>query len=628
VTIHRLLQSQLTRNTGLEGELNLSELCKTVSRAYVQFDLDRNRSNRSMKLMIEEIEQASQEREKFLAGIQAERDRLNAAMENMPQGLAMFNADGNLVVKNKAYEKLFSLSIGSDDLSSAQETAKLSYRFREWPEDLDYIQVRLANNQSAGFEMVLGDNRIFEALFQPLKNGGWIETFRDVTTERKVSEQIQFLANRDLLTELANRGVFNSNLQDVIKNKSDRNIAAVLLLDLDGFKSVNDTQGHLAGDLLLKAVAKRISSLVRQNDLVARLGGDEFAILMGNIEFPIAATELAGRIVKALSEPFCIENRTAIIGVSIGIAIVRSEDKIADQIIHRADLALYCAKHEGKNTFRLFEEKMGVNAALRVGLEADLRRAIAEHEFELHYQPILDLATNQVKSLEALIRWKHPTKGYIGAADFIPFAEETGLIREIGKWVIHRACADAGQWSHDLNVAINLSVRQFESMALISHIQNALDQSNLKPSRLTVEITENLLLKSNSLTEGIMGLLRQMGVRVVMDDFGAGNSSLDYLRIFKFDEIKIDKTFIDNLATDRTLQAIVRGIVNMSREMDIPVVAEGVETQEQRDILNKMQCHRIQGYLIAKPMPHQSLFAKLQDENLIEMRPQAYRSAS
>jgi diguanylate cyclase (GGDEF)-like protein len=411
------------------------------------------------------------------------------------------------------------------------------------------------------------------------------------------------MAHHDGLTALPNRVLFRQEMERELARARDGEAVAVLCIDLDHFKRVNDTLGHAAGDALLQGAADRLRACVRETDIVARLGGDEFAIVQVQAEQPRAATVLAERLIADLSRPFDIEGHQVVVGASVGIALAPSDGTEADQLMKSADMALYRAKADGRGVLRYFESEMDAKMQARRALELDLRKALVEHEFELFYQPIVDLKSNRVSGFEALLRWNHPTQGLISPADFIPIAEDMGLITPLGEWVLRQACREAAGWPERVKVAVNLSPAQFKSKALALVVTTALADSGLAPDRLELEITESVLLQDNDTVRGILHQLRALGVRISMDDFGTGYSSLSYLRSFPFDKIKIDQSFVRDMGQHDDSIAIVRAVAGLGRNLGMSTTAEGVETNEQLGRLREEGCTEVQGYLFSRPLP-------------------------
>jgi diguanylate cyclase (GGDEF)-like protein len=375
---------------------------------------------------------------------------------------------------------------------------------------------------------------------------------------------------------------------------------AVLCLDLDNFKTINDTLGHPIGDKLLRGVAERLRCAVGPDDTIARLGGDEFAILQSATS-PYAAEALAGRLVEVLSTPIVVDGHEINTGISVGIALAPNDGTAADDLMKCADLALYRAKAEGRSLFRFFEPEMDARIQARRALEVDLRRALASGEFHLVYQPLLNLAANELTGMEALLRWNSSERSAVTPAEFIPVAEETGLIVPLGEWVLRRACAEAAQWPDSVRVAVNLSPVQFRNRGLVTTVTQALAAAGLSPARLEIEITEAALLQKDEMTVAMLHQLRALGVRISMDDFGTGYSSLSYLRSFPFDKIKIDRSFIADIERNGDSEAIIRAIAELGASLGIETTAEGIETEEQLELVRRAGCTEVQGYLLSQP---------------------------
>ena len=427
------------------------------------------------------------------------------------------------------------------------------------------------------------------------------------------------VARHDALTGLSNRVKFREHMEQVLSRVRRGGSVAVLYLDLDGFKGVNDTLGHPAGDELLRAVADRLRGCTRAMDLVARLGGDEFAIVQVDAQQPTDAMALSERVVTMLQQPFEVGEHRIVIGVSVGIAVADAA-VTADGLLRNADIALYRAKTDGRGTWRFFEPGMDAKMEARRALEADLRRALAERQFEVHYQPLVCASTERLTGFEALLRWNHPERSMVSPSEFIPLAEETGLIRAMGAWVLERACADAAGWPEHVKVAVNLSPVQFLRGNLAHEVEHALAASGLAANRLELEITESVLLQDNDATLGVLHRLRGLGVRISVDDFGTGHSSLSYLRRFPFDKIKIDQSFVRSFGVEKGNIEIIRAVVGLGQALNMEVLAEGVETPEQLRMLQAEGCDELQGYLFSRPKPLQDVadiiatFSLMEDE--------------
>ena len=421
----------------------------------------------------------------------------------------------------------------------------------------------------------------------------------------RTESAIRELAFSDKLTGLPNRARFHDVLALHAASRRERDRCyALLMVDLDRFKLVNDTLGHDMGDRLLAKVSRRLRCVVREHDVVARLGGDEFALLQADVTDPEATRVLAARIVDLLSRPFLIDGQLVNIGASVGVSMAPADGEDPAQVLRNADLALYKAKADGKGAFRMFEPELDSRMQARRSLESDLRRALAKDEFELHYQPLVDTHSSQVTSAEALVRWRHPERGLVSPADFIPLAEETGLIMPLGLWVLRTACADAATWPGAMRVAVNLSPIQFRDLRLAETVKAVLAASGLAANRLELEITEGVLLDDEARTLTTLRSLKQAGVSISMDDFGTGYSSLSYLRRFPFDKIKVDQSFIRQLPGDAESAAIVRAILTLGACLGMSTTVEGVETAEQFAFTAAEGCDQVQGYHVSRPLPH------------------------
>lgn len=432
----------------------------------------------------------------------------------------------------------------------------------------------------------------------------YLVTVVDITERRKAEARVAYMAHHDGLTNLANRELYQGCLKEALEeSQSIGKRVAVLCIDLDLFKNVNDSFGHPMGDRLLKQVAERLRSQVRGNSLAARLGGDEFAVLLAPDTSPKEAGDFADRLIELLSAPYEIDGNEMVISASVGIALSPSDGVSGEDLLRNADMALYRAKEDGRGLHRFFERDMDRQAQKRRELEFDLRRAFANREFELHYQPLVDVVTGSISGFESLLRWRHPEKGMVSPAEFIPVAEDIGLIIAIGEWVLREACSEAVRWPDPVKVAVNLSVVQFRSRNLAQVVISALANSGLAPKRLELEITESVFLAETKATLAILHQLRELGVGISMDDFGTGYSSLSYLRSFPFNKIKIDRSFIKDLADRSDCLAIVRAISGLGRSLNITTTAEGVETVEQLDLLRAEGCDEVQGFLFSRAKP-------------------------
>jgi len=536
--------------------------------------------------------------------------RFEAALSNMSQGLCMFDARQRLVVCNSSYMQMYGLS---PKLAAAGTTLTeiLEHRVRNGvhggKDPRDYVREALAvaaDNRPGTRIVELNDRRAIAITHQPMADGGWLSTHEDLTEYRRIEARVAHMARHDALTELPNRVLLRERLTAALENIKRGESLGVLSVDLDRFKDVNDTLGHVVGDAMIMAAATRLVDCAGDGATVARVGADEFHIVQAGAEQPVAATALAGRIIEAIGAPFDLDGQQVTVGVSIGVSIAPANGTSADQLLKNADLALHRAKSEGRGTYRFFEAGMDAHMRERCKLQLDLRKALGNGEFELHYQPLVNLERNRICCLEALLRWHHPEKGLISPGEFISLAEETGLIIPIGEWTLREACAEAAAWPDDVNVAINLSANQFKSRNLVQTVFSALAASGLAPSRLELEITESVLLQNDEATLATLHQLRALGARIALDDFGTGYSSLSYLRSFPFDKIKIDRCFVADLSdADEDALAILRAVAGLGLSLGIATTAEGVETNEQLQKVRDEGCTEMQGYLFSPPRP-------------------------
>jgi len=531
--------------------------------------------------------------------------RLDAALDNMSQGLCLFDAQNRLEVVNRRFFEIFGLSRDKIQPGTTfREILELSVASQNHGgKTVDELMgeltdfMRRSSNGTHFYE--LNGGRVVASAYNTTSDGGWVATYEDVTERRQAEAQIMHMARHDALTNLPNRLLFREKMEEALARGEK---LAVLFIDLDRFKSVNDTLGHPVGDVLLCEVTKRLQLAVRGADTVARLGGDEFAIIQIGAR-PTDATELAARIIESISESFDVSGHQVMIGTSLGIAIAPTDGTEPDQLLRNADMALYRAKSEGRGIYHFFQPEMDAQMQARRSLELDLRKALIAGEFEIYYQPLIDLASDKISGFEALVRWNHPERGLIGPDDFIPVAEEIGLIVPIGDWVLKQACRDAATWPGRLSVAVNLSAVQFRNPTLALSVVGALGASGLSASRLELEITETVLLQDDKAVLDVLHQIRELGVRISMDDFGTGYSSLSYLRSFPFDKIKIDRSFIRELGKKNDCVAIIRAVTRLGRSLGMITTAEGVETKEQLEILRAEGCTQVQGYLYSPPRP-------------------------
>jgi diguanylate cyclase (GGDEF)-like protein len=615
--VHKLIARQVAKAGKPSGSVNFDLLVELVSGAYEQADHDRRRTDRSISLMIEELDQlnrgleqlveertaALREREEEL---RAQNLRFDAALNHMSQALLMFDSSSRLVICNHRYYQMYGLSEDiarpgvslQELLAQRRETGTFSDDTGEY---VDHLMSTIAQGKAWSQLTELPDGRTIVVVNHPMADGGWVATHEDITERRQAEKKIAHMARHDALTDLPNRVLLRDRLAQALDELPEGERLAVLYLDLDHFKSVNDTLGHQIGDELLKVVADRLRASVREVDTVARVGGDEFAIIQMGVERPNDTAMLARRICEAVKKPFDLHGHAAIADTSIGIALAPGDGNDPVELLKNADMALYRAKADGRGTYRFFEPEMDARMKSRRSLELSLRKALTNGEFELHYQPLVSLEDRRITCCEALLRWGHPERGLVAPAEFIPIAEEIGLIVPLGEWVLRRACADAMLWPGETKVAVNLSPIQVMNQNLVTVVTSALAEAGLPASRLEIEITESVLMQNSEATLATLHRLRELGVSISMDDFGTGYSSLSYLRSFPFDKIKIDRCFISGLAAGDDSVAIVLAIAGLAKNLGMITTAEGVETRQQLQQVKALGCSEMQGFLFSPP---------------------------
>jgi diguanylate cyclase (GGDEF)-like protein len=541
-------------------------------------------------------------REAALAG------QFDTALNNMPHGLCMFAADGRLAVMNHRFSEMMSLSddlvqrgagardiiaacISGGSISAASGRMILSEIENSQARDITTADPDIARSRSLSWT------------FQPMAGGGAVVLLQDITERRNAEARITHLARYDELTALPNRVNFRDEIGRLLAIRHDaEQLSALLFIDLDQFKQVNDTLGHPCGDQLLCAVADRLRAMLRPEDFVARFGGDEFVVFQQNLRSNEEAAVLARRIVEHLSERYKIDNHLVEIGASIGIAMT-GPGVSADTLLKNADMALYRAKADGRGTFCFFRDEMAQTVEARRILELDLRKALANEEFELFYQPLVNLKSGRIATCEALLRWNHPVRGTVSPIDIIPVAEDMGLIVDLGRWILRKACMECMKWPDPVSVAVNFSPQQFHQRDVLSEVRYALEVSGLPADRLEIEITESSLLRNTQLTHDVLSQLHALGVRISLDDFGTGYSSLSYLHNFPLQKVKIDRSFLEGIDTDRPL-TLLRGVARLSADLGMSVVVEGIETNEQLELISADgTVTEAQGYLFSRPVP-------------------------
>ncbi|GEC53743.1 diguanylate cyclase (GGDEF)-like protein [Bradyrhizobium japonicum] len=542
--------------------------------------------------------------------------RLDAALTHMSQGLCLYNSEARLQVANRRFCEIFDIS---PELvipgMTMEEVLDLSIAAGNHGErtvaDLLAERERSMAQHDGNYLQHLSDGRIIAIAQRPTSDGGWLVTCEDVTEQQRAESQIAFMARHDALTKLPNRTLLAERIELAVAQVGRGLGFAVFCLDLDNFKQVNDTLGHPVGDELLCAVADRLNACVREVDTVARLGGDEFAVIQCGVQGGDEAERLARRVVECVGAPYELNGHRVVVGCSVGISMSPGDGTTGEKLLKNADVALYRAKMEGRGTWRFFEPAMDASLQRRRALELDLREAMAKDEFSLYYQPLYDLHLDRICGFEALLRWHHPKRGMVSPDQFIPIAEEIGLIGPLGEWVLNRACEQATTWPGEMKLAVNVSAVQFRDADFIDVVVNALAASKLSPRRLELEITESVFLANSNETLATLHKLKAQGLRIALDDFGTGYSSLSYLRSFPFDKLKIDKSFVRDATATHGSKSIVRAVISLGRSLGMTTIAEGIETVEQLDHMRAEGCNEAQGFLLSHPVPVTEIAAKI-----------------
>jgi diguanylate cyclase (GGDEF)-like protein len=631
--LHKLFARQIEKAKDAEGNLDLERLRALVVGQYEAVDRDRRRTDRSIGLMIEELDALNRNLEHQVAErtsalrareaeLSAQNLRFDAAINNMSQALLMFDERAQLVICNNRYLEMYNLT--ADDLRpgrSLLEIIETQVRNRtligEPVELAENVFAAAARRRNTSWINELPDGRTISVRLHPIADGGWVTTHEDISDRRDAERRIAHMVRHDTLTDLPNRVLLRERLAEALAQVMPKERVAVLYLDIDQFKAVNDDYGHSAGDDLLKAVAARLGACVDDRATVARVGGDEFAIVRPGVSAGGSeAAALAMRISEAVRLPFQMPIGEARVEASIGISVAPDDAADPGELIKNAELALQRAKAEGRGLVRFFEPEMDERMKARRSMEAAIRNALATGEFCLCYQPVINLADGRITGCEALIRWHNPERGDISPSEFIPIAEEMGLIVPLGEWVLRQACSDARNWPEDVRVAINLSPIQLLNPRLVPVVLNALASGGIAASRLEIEITETALMQNTETVLSALHRLHNLGIRISMDDFGTGYSSLSNLRSFPFDKIKIDRSFISGLPDREDSVAIVRAVASLAASLNMITTAEGVETAAQMERVRKLGCTEMQGFYFSRARPVEFITKLLNAESV------------
>lgn len=604
-----LFWQQCSQAVTADGSVDAQRLMELVIATYRVHESDYDEIGRSAETLLRDNHALRGNMSALSQAFDGQQRLFEIILNNLPLGLSVFDADQRLTLSNIRFSQLFGLT--QADVTPGVTIADLIDKMRGAEGASAKLGRRAGRHSSAAVkssgirrrEWLMDDGRVIQSMVTILADGSNIAIHADITEDRKAAERITYLAHHDPLTGLPNRIHFRQQVDAALAERKPDEQIALIHLNLDRFKSINNMMGVSAGDTILQQVAARIRASAGSENTLARLGSDEFAILQTGRQQPWNVTALAEQIRRELSEPFLHGEKQMELSVSMGIAVAPGDGDETDILLKHAGVALSHAKSDGRKRERFFAGEMEAQMQLRHALEADLRAAIEKEEFELHYQPLYDLSQRRICGFEALIRWNHPIRGRVAPIDFIPFAEEVGLIVDIGRWVLRRACSDAAEWPEDIKVAVNVSATQFSSSDLTRDVGEALATASLSPLRLELEITESVLMENLGEVLPILHALKERGIRISMDDFGTGYSSLSYLSSFPFDKIKIDKSFVNDIVDNKEAHAIMHAIILLGDALGMRVTVEGVETAEQLALLECEECDEIQGYHISRPRP-------------------------
>ncbi|GLQ16018.1 putative bifunctional diguanylate cyclase/phosphodiesterase [Maritalea porphyrae] len=621
--MHRLLVRQIASAKDDAGNIDIEKLAKLVDGAYKEIDLDAQRRERATRLMNEELDELNSELRKTVEKTKEQNTWFEAAINAMHQGLCLFGANDDLQVFNQQYCAMFGLAetqmwqgMTLRELLETRADKDLFFG-DDWEDFVAHCYKRVSTDKWSSEIHAFNNGQSIEITVNPLPSGGYLLTYTDVTDRVVAESRIFQLAHHDSLTDLPNRANVRATLDEAIERAKNEDYQfGIMYLDLDGFKEINDTLGHIAGDAVLKCVSRRLKDMISEDVVIGRLGGDEFLIVVDRPTDEEELCDMAQNICDILWKQLTINQHDLNIDASVGIALGPSSDYCAETLMQFADLALYRAKTDKKSKYRIFETQMDVEVRERRRVATDLRRAISRTELEVHYQPQVSFINGEVQGYEALVRWQHPELGHIPPDRFIAIAEETGQISEIGRWVLERACQEATTWQNDEKIAVNVSSHQLRSLRFVDMVETAIINSGIDPRRLELEITESVLVQNPEMTMEIIHNINKMGVAVALDDFGTGYSSLSYLAKYKFQKIKIDRSFVQGIGGNAECNAIIDSIVSLGRSLNTIVTAEGVEEIWQLSQLQSAGCDQGQGFLFGKPAKDVDEFNKGSDRQI------------
>lgn len=621
--MHRLLVRQIASAKDDAGNIDIEKLAKLVDGAYKEIDLDAQRRERATRLMNEELDELNSELRKTVEKTKEQNTWFEAAINAMHQGLCLFGANDDLQVFNQQYCVMFGLAetqmwqgMTLRELLETRADKDLFFG-DDWEDFVAHCYKRVSTDKWSSEIHAFNNGQSIEITVNPLPSGGYLLTYTDVTDRVVAESRIFQLAHHDSLTDLPNRANVRATLDEAIERAKNEDYQfGIMYLDLDGFKEINDTLGHIAGDAVLKCVSRRLKDMISEDVVIGRLGGDEFLIVVDRPTDEEELCDMAQNICDILWQQLTINQHDLNIDASVGIALGPSSDFCAETLMQFADLALYRAKTDKKSKYRIFETQMDVEVRERRRVATDLRRAISRTELEVHYQPQVSFINGEVQGYEALVRWQHPELGHIPPDRFIAIAEETGQISEIGRWVLERACQEATTWQNDEKIAVNVSSHQLRSLRFVDMVESAIINSGIDPRRLELEITESVLVQNPEMTMEIIHNINKMGVAVALDDFGTGYSSLSYLAKYKFQKIKIDRSFVQGIGGNAECNAIIDSIVSLGRSLNTIVTAEGVEEIWQLSQLQSAGCDQGQGFLFGKPARDVDEFNKGSDRQI------------